>query len=284
MGAAKQFVDVGGKRMAYVEAGSGEPVLFLHGNPTSSWLWRNIVAPVSATHRCIAPDLIGMGDSEKLAEPDAYSFATHAEFVDGFIESLELTEPVTLVLHDWGSGLGFDWARRHPEQVKGIAYMEALVRPLSWDEWPAPSRELFQALRSPAGEQLILEKNIFVEKILPASIQRDLSEAEMAEYRRPFIAEADRQPTLAWPRSLPIDNEPADVCARVQQYADWLSSCEIPKLFINAEPGAILVGAQREFCRSWPNQTEVTVAGIHFIQEDSATEIAHALNDWLDSL
>jgi haloalkane dehalogenase len=281
---AKQRVRVDAHELAYVDAGTGDPVLFLHGNPTSSWLWREIVSRLAAHYRCIAPDLIGMGDSEKLAAGDAYSFATHAEFLDGFIESLGLDQPVVLVVHDWGSGLGFDWARRHPDRVRGIAYMEAIVRPLSWDEWPAASRDLFQALRSPAGEQLILEKNIFVEKILPGSIQRKLSETEMAEYRRPFGTPADRQPTLAWPRSLPIDGEPADVCARVQSYADWLTASQLPKLFINAEPGAILVGAQREYCRQWPNQTEVTVAGIHFIQEDSAAEISAALGDWLDSL
>jgi haloalkane dehalogenase len=282
---AKKTAQIRGLGMAYIDVGAGSPIVFLHGNPTSSWLWRNILPGLSKQSRCIAPDLIGMGDSDPLSDPDGYSFATHAEHFADFMTQLDLSEPVTLVLHDWGSGLGFDWARANPESVKAIAYMEAIVRPLSWDEWPAASRDLFQALRSPAGEALILEKNIFVERILPASVQRELSAAEMAEYRRPFSAAGNaRKPTLAWPRALPIDNEPADVCARVQAYADWMGTNDLPKLFINAEPGAILVGAQREFCRGWKNQTEVSVPGIHFIQEDSAPEISAALADWVNSL
>lgn len=281
----KQIVTVNGHDMAYVEAGVGNPIVFLHGNPTSSWLWRDIIPQLAASGRCIAPDLIGMGDSSPLAESADYNFATHAEFLDGFMSALELDSNVTLIVHDWGSALGFDWAYRHPTAVQAIAYMEAIVRPLSWDEWPTASQDLFKALRSPAGESLILEKNIFVERILPASIERQLDAQEMAEYRRPFAATNEsRRPTLAWPRDLPIDGEPADVCARVQRYADWMSSNELPKLFINAEPGAILVGEQREFCRRWPNQTEVTVAGIHFIQEDSANAIAATVKDWLDSM
>jgi haloalkane dehalogenase len=281
----KQLIEIDGYAMAYVAAGDGAPIVFLHGNPTSSWLWRNILPGIARAHRCIAPDLIGMGDSARLSDPADYSFARHAQFVDGFLDAVVPDEQITLVLHDWGSGLGFDWATRHPDRVRGIAYMEAIVRPLIWAEWPAASRELFQALRSPVGEKLILEKNLFVENILPASIQRTLSDAEMAEYRRPFAeAGAARTPTLAWPRQLPIDNEPPEVCARVQAYAEWLSQSDIPKLFINAEPGAILVGAQREFCRSWPNQAEVTVPGIHFIQEDAAQEITAALANWLSAI
>ncbi len=280
----KQFVRVKDLDIAYVDQGSGEPLVFLHGNPTSSWLWRNIIPPLAKQARCIAPDLVGMGDSTPLSNPADYSFAAHAEYLEAFMQALELDRQVTLVVHDWGSALGFDWARRHPDAVKAIAYMEAIVRPMSWDEWPAASRELFQALRSAAGEKLICEKNIFVERILPASIQRELDASEMDEYRRPFQTPESRQPTLTWPRNLPIDNSPPDICERVRQYADWMSHNEIPKLFINAEPGAILIGAQRDFCRGWKNQTEVTVPGIHFIQEDSPAEIAAAISDWTSCL
>ena len=275
---------VRGLRMACTEAGNGPSLLFLHGNPTSAYLWRNIMRPLSLSARCIAPDLVGMGQSDPLPEsgPGKYRFTEHRDYLDALLDELDLGDRITLVLHDWGSALGFDWARRHPDRVAGIAYMEAIVRPLSWDEWPEPSRDLFKALRSPAGEALILERNIFVERILPASIQRQLSAAEMDAYRAPFaIAGEPRRPTLSWPRELPIAGEPADVVAIVQAYADWLCVSELPKLFINAEPGAILVGAQREFCRSWPNQSEVTVPGIHFIQEDSAQACAAALLDWL---
>jgi haloalkane dehalogenase len=283
----KKNITVRGQQMAYLEAGSGDPILFLHGNPTSSYLWRNILPELAPLGRCIAPDLIGMGDSAKLPDSaaDKYSFATHSNFLDALLSELGIHANVTLVVHDWGSALGFDWARRHPNAVKGVAYMEAIVRPLTWEEWPAPSRSVFQAMRSEAGEQLVLEKNLFVEKILPASIQRDLSVAEMAEYRRPFAqAGEDRRPTLDWPRQLPIDNEPPELCERVQQYADWMSQTNTPKLFINAKPGAILVGQQRVFCRTWPNQTEVLVNGIHFIQEDSPKQIAQALTNWYNSL
>jgi len=280
---AKQRVRVYGREMAWVEAGTGDPLVFLHGNPTSSWLWRNILPGLAEQARCIAPDLIGMGDSEKLTDTGAgsYDFHTQSLYLDALLDHLGVNENVTLVLHDWGSGLGFDWARRHPQAVAGIAYMEAFVRPLTWQEWPAQNHPVFKALRSEAGEQMILEKNIFVERILPASIIRELDANEMAEYRRPFAAAGEaRRPTLDWPCQLPFDGEPAAVCERIQAYADWMAQNELPKLFINAEPGAILVGPQREFCRSWRNQTEVTVAGIHFIQEDSPAEITDALVEW----
>jgi haloalkane dehalogenase len=224
-----------------------------------------------------------MGDSAKLPDTGAgsYDFHTHSLYLDALLEHLEVTQNLTLVLHDWGSGLGFDWARRHPDAIAGIAYMEAFVRPLSWAEWPEQNHPVFKALRSDAGEQMILKKNIFVERILPASIMRELDAAEMAEYRRPYIEPGEsRRPTLDWPCQLPLDGEPAGVCERVQAYADWMVVNELPKLFINAEPGAILVGPQREFCRTWKNQTEVTVPGIHFIQEDSPTEIVAALRAW----
>ena len=284
----KNHVTVAGKRMAYVELGEGEPVfLFLHGNPTSSYLWRNVMPEVAGIGRCIAPDLIGMGDSDKLDDPGplTYRFATHRDFLWGFIDAVIGPErPVVLVAHDWGSALGFDWANQHRERVLGIAYMEAIVRPLSWAEWPEASRRVFQGFRSPAGEEMILERNIFVERVLPASILRQLAPEEMAEYRRPFQNRDDRWPTLAWPREIPIDGEPADVVALVAAYAEWIAQNDVPKLFINAEPGAILTGAPREFCREWRNQTEVTVKGSHFIQEDSGPEIGQAIADWAATL
>jgi haloalkane dehalogenase len=277
-------VAVNGKRMAYVEMGEGDPIVFLHGNPTSSYLWRNIMPYVSGLGRCLAPDLIGMGQSEKLDNPgpDSYRFVEHREYLDGFFSELGLDQNVTLVLHDWGSALGFDWARRHPTAVTGIAYMESIVRPVTWDEWNADARPVFEAFRSPAGENMVLEKNIFIERVLPGSVLRKMSDAEMDVYRRPFLnAGEDRRPTLTWPRQIPIDGEPAEVNTIVSDYANWMAENEIAKLFINAEPGAILIGAQREFCRSWKNQTEITVKGSHFIQEDSPKEIGEALANWL---
>ncbi len=285
--AETRFYDVLDHSMACREVGSGPPVVFLHGNPTSSYLWRHVMPEVAGQARCLAPDLIGMGESQKLSHPtsSSYRFAEHRRFLDALLEQLDLGDAVTLVLHDWGSALGFDWARRHPERVRGLAYMEALVRPLAWAEWPEAGRSLFQAFRSAAGENLILEKNTFVERVLTGSIIRELSAEEMTAYRAPFATPGeDRRPTLSWPRELPIDGEPADVVAIVSEYAAWLARCETPKLFINAKPGAILTGAQREFCRTWPNQSEVTVRGIHFIQEDSGQEIGTAIADWLRRL
>jgi len=281
---SKQFKTVNGKQMAYHDVGTGDTVLFLHGNPTSSYLWRDIVPHVSGRARCVVPDLIGQGDSDKLDDsgPDSYRFVEHREYLDGLLEQLDIGDKVTLVIHDWGSALGFDWANRHQDRVAGICYMEAIVRPVTWDEWPDGATDIFKAMRSEAGEEMVLTKNLFVEAILPASIIRKLSDEEMNEYRRPFAeAGEDRRPTLTWPREIPLEGEPADVTEIVQSYADWLATSEVPKLFINAEPGTILTGQQRDFCRTWPNQTEVTVPGIHFIQEDSADEIGQALAAWL---
>jgi haloalkane dehalogenase len=284
----KSHVTVAGKRMAYVELGAGEPVfLFLHGNPTSSYLWRNVMPEVAGLGHCIAPDLIGMGDSDKLdkAGPLTYRFAAHREFLWRFIDTVVGPErPVVLVAHDWGSALAFDWANQHRERVAGIAYMEAIVRPLRWAEWPEASRRVFQGFRAPSGEEMILDRNIFVERVLPGSILRKLMPEEMMEYRRPFQDREDRWPTLAWPREIPIDGEPADVTALVGAYAEWMAQNEIPKLFVNAEPGAILTGAPRESCRGWRNQTEVTVTGSHFIQEDSGLEIGRAIAEWAATL
>lgn len=279
----KHRTEVLGAVMAYVDVGEGDPIVFLHGNPTSSYLWRNVIPHVAGLGRCIAPDLIGMGDSDKIPGLD-YRFVDHRRYLDAFLEQLGIESGVTLVLHDWGSALGFDWANRHRDAISGIAYMEAIVCPVSWDDWPEPSRPIFHAMRSPAGDEIVLEKNVFVERILPGSISRRLSDEEMDEYRRPFQAPGeDRRPTLTWPREIPIDREPADVAAIVDDYGRWLSTSEIPKLFIDAEPGAILVGPQREFCRAWPNQTEVSVKGIHFIQEDSPDEIGTALARWIEA-
>jgi haloalkane dehalogenase len=279
----KQRATVRGKSMAYVEMGSGDPIVFLHGNPTSSYLWRNVMPHLSDQGRCLAPDLIGMGDSEKLepSGPERYAFVEHREYLDGLLEALGVRTNVTLVVHDWGSALGFDWACRHPEAVRGIAYMEAIVQPVTWAQWPEAARPVFEGFRSPAGEDMVLEKNVFVEAVLPGSILRNLTEEEMAVYRRPFAdAGEGRRPTLTWPRQIPIDGEPADVHDIVGRYGAWLAASDVPKLFVNAEPGAILIGEPREFCRGWPNQQEVTVKGVHFVQEDSPDEIGRAIAAW----
>ena len=262
--------------ISYVDTGAGEPVVFLHGNPTSSYLWRNVIPHVEGLGRCLAPDLVGMGDSG--AAPDgSYRFVDHARYLDAWFEALGLTN-VTLVVHDWGSALGFYWAYRYPEQVRGIAYMEAVVRPLTWEEWRDESRQIFQDLRSEAGEEMVLEKNLFIEGILPSAVLRDLTEEEMNVYRRPYLEPGEsRRPTLTWPRELPINGEPEDVVSIVDDYSKWLAQSDVPKLFVNAEPGAILTGSQREFCRTWPNQEEVTVRGAHFVQEDSPHEIGEAV-------
>ena len=280
----KQFRTVHGKRMAYHEAGRGDPVVFLHGNPTSSYLWRDVLPPVSDRARVVVPDLIGMGDSEKLDNPgaDSYRFVEHRRYLDELLAQLDLGDHVTLVVHDWGSALGFDWANRNRRRVAGIAYMEAIVRPLTWDEWPAAAKGIFAGFRSPAGEEMALGRNLFVEAVLPASVLRTLDDEEMAEYRRPFAeAGESRRPTLTWPRQIPLEGEPADVVEIVNAYGEWLATSPVPKLFVNADPGAILVGAQREYCRRWPNQREVTVPGNHFLQEDSAAAIGAAVADWL---
>ncbi len=286
----KREIEILGHRMAYHERGDagGDPIVFLHGNPTSSYLWRNVVPHLEAAGRCLVPDLIGMGDSQKLAGsgPDRYRFVEHRRFLDALLEALGVRENVTLVIHDWGSALGFDWANRHRDTVRGIAYMEAIVQPVaSWSDWPKAVQPVFQGFRSAQGEEMILEKNLFIEAVLPASILRTLSDAEMNEYRRPFAEPGEaRRPTLSWPREIPIEGDPADVAKIVQDYADWLAVSDVPKLFIDADPGAILRKGARDFCRSWPNQREVRVAGIHFIQEDSPDEIGRAIADWLAGL
>jgi haloalkane dehalogenase len=267
----KKLIEVNGKQMAVHDSGAGRSIVFLHGNPTSSYLWRNIIPHVSSQARCIAPDLIGHGDSDKLDDTSEgqYSFVQHREYLDGVLDALDLGDEIILVIHDWGSALGFDWANRHRDRVAGIVFMEAIVRPVTWEEWPNLARPIFQAFRSEAGEDMIIGRNLFVEAVLPGSIIRNLAQPEIDEYRKPFVEPQHRRPTLTWPRQIPIDGEPADVVEIVQSYADWLS--ESP-------------GPQRDFARSWPNLTEVTVKGSHFIQEDSPDEIGQAINDWMNGL
>ena len=287
MPATQQFATINGKRIAYLEAGSGDPIVLLHGNPTSSYLWRNVIPHLEGLGRVIAPDLIGQGDSEKLPESEGserYSFQVAFDYLDGLLKHIAADQNVTLVLHDWGSGLGFHWASQNPQAVKGVAYMEAIVAPLSWEDWPESARGIFQGFRSDKGEDLVLTRNLFVEGVLPSSVLRDLSEEEMAHYRAPFDTPANRQPTLNWPRQIPIDGEPPHMVSLVEAYGAFMAESPIPKLFINAEPGSILVGAQRDFCRRWPNQTEVTVEGLHFIQEDSPEAIGRAIADWHPTL
>jgi len=285
--AQKQFAEINGKRMAYIDAGEGDAIVFQHGNPTSSYLWRNIMPHCKGLGRLVACDLIGMGDSDKLDDSgrDRYSYSEQREYLYALWDKLDLGNRVVFVLHDWGSALGFEWANRHRDRVQGIAYMEAIVTPVTWADWPENARRVFQGFRSESGEEMVLTKNIFVERVLPGSIMRDLSDAEMAEYRRPFANPGeDRRPTLSWPRQIPIEGQPAEVVKVVEDYSRWLAQSDVPKLFVNADPGSILVGRQREICRAWPNQTEVTVKGLHFIQEDSPDEIGKAVADFVRRL
>ena len=286
-GIEKKSIEIFGKKMSYVETGEGDPIVFLHGNPTSSYLWRNIIPFVSQMGRCIAPDLIGQGDSEKLDNSDAssYRYIEHRKYLFELLDQIGVTSDATFVIHDWGSALGFDWSMQNPDSVKGVCYMEAIVKPFeSWNDWPENARGIFQGFRSESGEEMVLEKNLFVEGVLPSAILRDLEEEEMAEYRRPFLESGEtRRPTLTWPREIPIEGFPEDVTEIVSAYAKFMMESSFPKLFINAEPGAILTGEQREFCRKWQNQTEVTVSGNHFIQEDSPQEIGEALGSWYSS-
>ena len=281
---SKQYKTIHGKKMAYIDEGEGDPIVFLHGNPTSSFLWRNVMPHLEGKGRLLAPDLIGMGDSEKLdnSGPESYTYVEHRKYLFGLFEALGLDSNVTLVVHDWGSGLGFHWAQRNATAVKGIAFMEAIVAPVpTWEGFPEASREVFQGFRSAAGEEMVLQQNIFVDAVLPGAVLRDLTDTEMAEYRRPYIeAGEDRRPTLTWPRQLPIAGEPEDVVAIVSEYSAWLGQTDLPKLFVNAEPGALIAGPVRELVRSWPNLSEVTVSGAHFIQEDSPDAIGEAVASW----
>ena len=279
---------IDGKNIAYIDIGEGSPIVLLHGNPTSSYLWRNVIPHLERLGRVIVPDLIGHGDSEKLPidqGPERYSFMVAYHYLKLLLDEIGVQSDVTLVVHDWGSALGFYWAQQHADSVKGIAYMEGIVCPLTWDDWPETARGIFKGFRSRKGEDLVLQRNMFIEAVLPNSVIRSLSDSEMAEYRKAFSVPDDRQPTLNWPRQIPINGQPPHMVELVSSYGRWMASSEnIPKLFINADPGSILTGKAREFCRTWPNQQEVTVSGLHFIQEDSPKEIGVAVADWLDTI
>ncbi len=280
----KKFVDVAGQRLAYVEVGAGRPIVFQHGNPTSSYLWREILPRLADRGRCIALDLLGMGDSAKLRDSDAtrYTLAEHQRYFDGALAALGVEDDAVLVLHDWGTALGFDWAARHPRSVAGICHMEGIVDTLRWEDWPEVARGIFQAMRGPAGEELVLTKNVFIENVLPKSVLRTLTPTEMEAYRAPFRTPGeDRRPMLSWPRQIPLDGEPAGVCAAVARYTSWLADSPVPKLFICGDPGMIVHGRLRARAAAWPNTTQATVKGLHFLQEDSPEEIATAIRAWL---
>ena len=285
-----RYREIAGKRMAYVDEGNGPDgttIVFQHGNPTSSYLWRNVMARLEGLGRLVACDLIGMGGSDKLSPsgPDRYHYAEQREYLSGLWDALDLGDRVVLVLHDWGSALGFDWANQHRDRVAGIAFMEAIVTPMTWADFHSSVRDVFQGFRSPNGESMVLEQNIFVEGVLPGAIRRRLSDAEMDHYRRPFANPGeDRRPTLSWPRNIPIDGEPAEVVAVVDEYRSWLAESDVPKLFINADPGAIVTGRIRDYVRSWRSLSEITVSGVHFIQEDSPDEIGAALAHFVQQL
>ena len=283
----RKLITIKGRQMAYVDEGQGDAIVFQHGNPTSSYLWRNIMPHCEGLGRLIACDLIGMGESEKLdnSGPDRYTYAEQRDYLFALWDQIGVGDNVIFVIHDWGSALGFDWSNQNRDRVRGLAYMEAVVKPLNWSDFPDLGRKVFQGFRSEAGESMILDKNMFVERVLPGAVIRDMTEAEMNEYRKPYLAEGeDRRPTLTWPRQIPIEGEPENVCRIVDDYGAWLAQSDVPKLFINAAPGSILTGEQREFCRTWPNQAEVTVNGIHFVQEDSPDEIGHAVAEFVQGI
>ena len=283
----RKLITIKGRQMAYVDEGQGDAIVFQHGNPTSSYLWRNIMPHCEGLGRLIACDLIGMGESEKLdnSGPDRYTYAEQRDYLFALWDQIGVGDNVIFVIHDWGSALGFDWSNQNRDRVRGLAYMEAVVKTLNWSDFPDLGRKVFQGFRSEAGESMILDKNMFVERVLPGAVIRDMTEAEMNEYRKPYLAEGeDRRPTLTWPRQIPIEGEPENVCRIVDDYGAWLAQSDVPKLFINAAPGSILTGEQREFCRTWPNQAEVTVNGIHFVQEDSPDEIGHAVAEFVKGI
>ena len=280
----RKLITIKGRQMAYVDEGQGDAIVFQHGNPTSSYLWRNIMPHCEGLGRLIACDLIGMGESEKLENsgPDRYTYAEQRDYLFDLWDQIGVGDNVIFVIHDWGSALGFDWSNQNRDRVQGLAYMEAVVKTLNWSDFPDLGRKVFQGFRSEAGENMILDKNMFVERVLPGAVIRDMTEAEMNVYRKPYLAEGeDRRPTLTWPRQIPIEGEPENVCRIVDDYGAWLAQSDVPKLFINAAPGSILTGEQREFCRTWPNQTEVKVNGIHFVQEDSPDEIGQAVAEFV---
>lgn len=278
----RRRVAVAGTEISYLDVGSGRPIVFMHGNPTWSYLWRNVVPHVADHARCLAPDLVGMGRSGP-APDGSYRFVDHARYLDAWFDAVVPGGPVVLVVHDWGSALGFWWAHRHPERVAAIAYMEAIVQPRDWGDFPADRRRLFERLRSPQAERLVMQDNFFVETVLPQSVLRPLDDRVLDAYRDPFREPRSRVPTLVWPRELPIDGEPRVVVDVVEQYGSWLAQARFPKLLVKAEPGSLLVGRAYEFCRAWPNQTEVTVEGIHYLQEDSPDAIGEALRAFVST-
>ena len=283
----KKYKDIKNSKMAFIDEGSGDTFLFLHGNPTSSFLWRNIAPHVEDIGRIVIPDLIGMGDSDKLEGVDNPGYKYHGQYsyLTALMDELDLGDNIHLIIHDWGSAMGFQFARENKDKIKSITYMEAIVMPLTWDQWPDPATKIFGLFRSEAGEELVLEKNFFVERILLADSSTGYTEEEKSEYIRPFINPGeDRRPTLTWPRQIPLDGEPSEVVEEVRLNAEFHKESDIPKLFINADPGSILIGDQREFARSWKNQTEITVSGNHFVQEDSSEEIGAALRNFVESL
>ncbi|MFQ5662797.1 MAG: haloalkane dehalogenase [Terriglobia bacterium] len=279
------YVQVHGSKMHYVDEGSGDPILFLHGNPTSSYLWRNIIPYLTFKARCLAPDLIGMGKSDKPALE--YRFFDHVKYIEGFINKLELKN-LTLVVHDWGSALGFHYAARHQDHIKAMAFMEAILLPApGWEVFPENFTGIFQAFRTPeVGWDLIVNKNMFVERILPAAVVRGLTDEEMNHYREPFKQPESRKPLWRWPNEIPIAGEPADVVTAVAAYSDKLRQSEWPKLLFHASPGAILRAAMVEWCRAnLKNLKTVDVGeGIHFLQEDHPHRIGAELASWYDSL
>ena len=284
---SKNYKEILGKQMAYLDSGEGQSIVFLHGNPASSFLWRNITPAVKSLGRIVVPDLIGMGDSDKLEGEDNPDYKYHGQYkyLSALLDSLDLGNEINLVIHDWGSAMGFQYARENPGRIKSITFMEAIVMPLTWDQWPENARNIFQLMRSEAGEEIVLEKNVFVERILLNDSANGFSDEEKAEYVRPFKNPGeDRRPTLTWPRQIPVDGSPQAVIDEVTKNGDFHKNSDIPKLFINADPGSILVGDQREFVRSWQNLREVTVKGNHFIQEHSPKEIGDALKKFIESI
>jgi haloalkane dehalogenase len=279
------FVEVHGSKIHYVDEGQGDPVLFLHGNPTSSYLWRNIIPYVTSQARAIAPDLIGMGKSDK---PDLdYRLVDHFKYVEGFIEKLGLKN-ITFVIHDWGSALGFHYASRNQGNVKGLAFMEGILLPApAWDTFPADFRQIFQAFRAPeVGWDLIVNQNVFVEQILPGGIARQLTEEEHNRYREPYTEPASRKPLWRWPNEIPIAGEPPDVVQIVGAYNAWLQQTELPKLLFYADPGALMPPPVVDWAKqSLSNLETVDLGrGIHFLQEDNPHRIGEELSRWYSSL
>ncbi len=283
----KKSLTINNNQMAFIDEGNGETLIFIHGNPTSSFLWRNIAPHFIDKYRVIVPDLIGMGDSDKLEgiDNEDYNFKGHYKYLSELIKNLNIMTPIHLVIHDWGCALGLKYARHNPLLVKSITFMEGMTIPLSWDQWPEIGTKIFKLFRSEIGEELVLDKNIFVERILFTDPIKPMDDEIKNKYLDPFKDKGEgRRPTLSWPRNIPLDGEPKDVYLEMSQNAKFHKNSQIPKLFINAEPGFLLVGSQRDEVRKWKNLTEVTVKGKHFIQEDSPEEITKNIKTFLNDL